>query len=222
MTTDEKTVVSTVGRPSRSWEWVAPLTGAVFVVMAIVGFAISGVPKDAAHSPEEIVDWYTSHTGSVQVGAFLAVIAAALFVFFAGYLRTILRAAEGERGMLSLVSFAGTLVIAAGLAIDATLMLAIAERADDIAPESVQTLQALRDFDFVPMAVGTVIFLWATGISILRHGALNRWFGWALIVLGILAVTPAGFIAYLGMALWILVVSVVLLVRGDPTASRAS
>jgi hypothetical protein len=83
----------------------------------------------------------------------------------------------------------------------------------------VQTLQALWDNDFIPIALGTLIFLWATGISILRHGALNRWFGWALIVLGVVALTPVGFVAFIGMALWILVTSIFLTVRGDPTAT---
>lgn len=221
MTTDEKTVVSTVDRRSRSWEWVAPLTGAAFVVLAIIGLLITGEPEDASQPPDVIADWYMSHTGAVQAGTLVSGVALALFVFFAGYLRSILREAEGERGMLSLVSFAGALVIAGGAALDGSLMLAIAERADDIPPESVQTLQAFWDNDFVPIAIGTLIFLWATGISIIRHGALNHWFGWALIVLGLVAVTPIGFVAFLGMALWVLVVSILLTVRGNPTASRA-
>ena len=221
MTTDEKAVVSTVGRPGRSWEWVAPLTGVAFVVVAVVGVMTTGQPEDATHSPEEIVDWYTSHTGSVQVGTFLTAASVAFFLFFTGYLRTILRAAEGERGMLSLVSFAGAVMVGVGAAIDATIQLAIAERADDISAESVQTLQALWDNDFVPIAIGTLVFVWATGISILRHGAMNRWFGWALIVLGILAFTPLGFLAFLGLALWILVASIFLTVRDNPTASPA-
>jgi hypothetical protein len=195
------------------------LTGIAFVVLAILGVLVVGNPTDASHSPEEIVDWYTSNTGSVQVGAFIVAFAAAMLVFFAGYLRRILRAAEGEHGMLSLIAFTGAVMIAVGAAIDATIMLSIAERADDISPDSVQTLQALWDNDFIPIAVGTVLFVWATGISILRHGALNRWFGWALIVLGVVALTPAGFAAFLATGLWILVVSVMLLVRGDPTTA---
>jgi hypothetical protein len=221
MTTDEKTVMSTVDRPSRSFEWVAPATGVGFVVLAIVGALLTGEPKDASDPPEEIVDWYTSNLDSIRIAALLTGVALALFVFFAGYLRKILRAAEGEGGMLSLVSFAGALMIAAGAAIDATIMLAIAERADDITPESVQALQALWDNDYIPIAVGSVLFLWATGLSILRHHALNRWFGWALIVLGIVAVTPIGFVAFLGAGLWVLVASIYLIVRGDPTTSHA-
>ncbi len=221
MTTDEQSVVQTVGRPSGSWDWVAPATGVAFVILAIIAFAITGEPKDASDPPEEIVDWYTSNLNEIRIGALLAGVSLALFVFFAGYLRKILRAAEGVGGMLSLVSFAGALLIAAGGAIDATIMLAVAERADDITPESVQTLQALWDNDFIPVAVGSVLFLWATGISIIRHNALNRWFGWALIVLGIVAVTPIGFVAFLGMALWVLVTSIYLIVRGDPTRSYA-
>lgn len=221
MTTDEKTVVSTVGRPSRSWDWVAPATGVAFVVLAVIAFAITGEPKDASDPPDEIVDWYTSNLNSIRAGALMAGLALAFFVFFAGYLRKILRAAEGEGGMLSLVSFAGAVLIAAGTAFDATLMLATAERAEDITPESVQTLQALWDNNFIPAAVGMVLFLWGTGISILRHGALNRWFGWALIVLGIVAVSPAGPFVFLGLGLWVLVASIYLIVRGDPTASHA-
>ncbi|HYJ67627.1 MAG TPA: hypothetical protein VEX15_08170 [Nocardioidaceae bacterium] len=194
------------------------MTGIAFVVLSVAGFLVVGEPKDASHSPEEIVDWYTSNTNSIQAGAFIVAFAAVMLVFFAGYLRKILHAAEGENGALSLISFAGAVVIAVGAALDTTILLATAERVDDISPESVQTLQALGDNDYIPIAAGTLIFVWATGVSILRHGALNRWFGWALIVLGVLALTPLGLIAFLGTGLWILVLSVMLLLRGDPTA----
>jgi hypothetical protein len=221
MTTDEQTVMSTVSRPSQSWDWVAPATGVAFVVLAIISVVLIGEPKDATDPPDEIVDWYTSNLNEIRIGALLTGLALALFVFFAAYLRKILRAAEGEGGMLSLVSFAGAVVIATGGAIDATITLSIAERAEDITPESVQTLQALWDNDFIPIAVGSVLFLWATGISIIRHGALNRWFGWALIVVGIAAVTPIGPFAFVALALWVLVTSIYLIVRGDPTAANA-
>jgi hypothetical protein len=229
MATDERTPTSPSSpestaehRARPAWDRILPpLTGIAFVVLVIAGLVVAGDPTDASHSADEVVDWYTSNTTAVQVTAYLQAMAAALLLFFAGYLRRILRAAEGENGMLSLISFAGAVVIAVGAAIDASIMLAAAERADDISPESIQTLQALWDNDFIPFAVGITAFVWATGLSILRHGSLNRWFGWSMIVFGVVAVSPAGFLAFLATGIWILVLSITLLVRGDPTPARA-
>jgi hypothetical protein len=229
MATDERTPTSPPSpangaehRARPAWDrLLPPLTGVGFVVLVILSLVIAGDPTDASHPADEVVDWYTSNTTAVQIGAYLQAMAAALLIFFAGYLRRILRAAEGENGMLSLISFAGAVMISVGAAIDATIMLAAAERADDISPESVQTLQALWDNDFIPFAVGTLAFVWATGLSILRHGALNRWFGWSMIVFGVVAVSPLGFFAFMATGIWILVLSITLLVRGDPTPTRA-
>jgi hypothetical protein len=134
-------------------------------------------------------------------------------IFFGGYLRKVLSAAEGEGGVLSAVSLVGVAIVAVGGAIDLTISIALAETVDDIEPTSVETLQALWDNDFVPIAMGIVVFLFATGISVVRHGALPRWLGWVAIVLGVIGLTPIGFAAFLGTAIWIVVVSVMLAVR---------
>jgi hypothetical protein len=193
-----------------SKEWLAPLTGVAFIAVAIIGFAVGGEPLDAKHSPNEIVDWYVDNKDSVQIGALLAGLAGALFVFFAGYLRKVLRAAEGEGGVLSAVVFAGAIIFAVGLGIDSALSFAIAERADDINPIGVQTLQAFWDNDFLPLAMGLLLFLVSTGISIVRHGAFPKWLGWVTIVLGITTLTPAFFVGFIGAALLVLITSVMM------------
>ena len=80
-------------------------------------------------------------------------------------------------------------------------------------PTAAQALQALWDNDFLPLALGTVVMLSASGISIVRHGALPVWLGWIAIVLAVIGVTPIGFAAFLGSAVWILIVSVMLSMR---------
>ena len=65
----------------------------------------------------------------------------------------------------------------------------------------------------MPMAVGGMVFLLAAGLSIVRHGALPTWLGWAAIVIAVASITPAGFIAFLLAALWIAGVSVMLALR---------
>jgi hypothetical protein len=206
---------------NRSREWLAPLTGVVAVVIAIVGFAIGGEPPSADDPAEEIVQHYVDNEGSVMFGAALATLAGTFLVFFFGYVRKVLRAAEGEGGVLSLVAFAGAVVFAIGLAIDSTLSFALAETAEDIEPASVQTLQALWDNDFLPIALGAQILWFATGLSIVLHGALPKWLGWVALVLGIVAVTPVGFFAALLGGVWMLIVSVMLTMRAREGSTPA-
>jgi hypothetical protein len=202
--------------------WLVPLTGVAFVLVAIISFIIGGEPKDASHPAGEIVDWYSDNKDSVEIGAFIGVAATVLLVFFGAYLRNVLRAAAGGTDMLSLVSFIGVVVIAVGFAIDTTISIALAERADDIDPIAVQSLQALWDNDFVPIALGVLLFLWATGISVLRSGALPKWIGWIMIVLGVIALTPIGFASFIGSAVLILVISILLAARARSTARAAA
>jgi hypothetical protein len=209
---------------TRSREWLVPLTGVGFIVLAIVSFIVAGEGKSADDPVKEIVDYYVDNKDSVEVSALIAVAATALLVFFGAYLRKVLHAAGGEGEMLSLVAFAGLLVVGVGFAIDITISIALAEAADDIDPVGVQSLQALWDNDFVPIALGVVLFLWATGLAVIRTGILPKWLGWVMLVLGVAGVTPVGFVAAIGSALLVLVLSIWLSLRarrGTPTPTDA-
>jgi hypothetical protein len=197
----------------KRFEWLAPLTGVAFVVILIIGFLVGGEPPDVKNPPQEIVDHYVDNKDSVQIGVGLELIAAALLLFFAGYLRKVLRAAPGEGGMLPAVALAGATVMAAGAALDGTISFVLAESADDIEPASVQALQALWDNDWPMIALGAAVLLLASGLSIALYGALPRWLGWIGIVLGVVGLTPIGFVSFLGGGLWIVVVSVLLTLR---------
>jgi Domain of unknown function (DUF4386) len=207
---------------SRSRAWLVPLTGVAFIVVAIISFIVAGEPKDAGHPANEIVDWYVDNKDQVEIGAFIGVAAAVLLVFFGAYLRNVLRAAAGGTDMLSLVSFIGIVVVAVGFAIDTTISIALAERADDIDPTGVQTLQALWDNDFVPIALGVLLFLWATGISVVRSGVLPKWIGWIMILLGVVALTPIGFVSFIASAVLILLISILLALRERSAAPDAA
>jgi hypothetical protein len=198
---------------TRSREWLVPLTGVGFVLLGIVSFIVGGEPKSADHPVREIVKYYVDNKDSIQVAAFIGVAAILLLVFFGAYLRRVLRAAAPEGEILSLVSFLGLVVVAVGFAIDTTILIALSEAADDINPVAVQSLQALWDNDFVPLVLGVLMFLWATGLAVIRTGALPKWLGWVMIVLGVVALTPIGFAAAIGAAILVLVLSILLSVR---------
>lgn len=194
--------------------WMAPLTGIAFIVVTIVGFAVSGEPPSAKDStPEEIVSFYVDNDSAHFVGAALLGIAASLFVFFGGTVRRILREAEGPDGMLSLVAFAGTVIFAVGAGIDGSLSFALADAADEIDPTAVQALQAYWDNDFLPLAIGFQVFFLALGISVLRHGGLPRWIGGVAVLVAVLAITPVGFAAFIAGAVLVAIISVILALR---------
>jgi hypothetical protein len=144
-----------------------------------------------------------------------------LLIFFGAYLRRALRGPDGERETLSLVAFIGLVIVALGFAVDGTISFSLAEAADKIDPVAVQSLQALWDNDFLPIMLGVLAFLWATGIAVLQGAALPRWLGWAMIVLGVVGVTPIGFVSAIGAAILVLVLSIMLTRRARSEAAPA-
>ncbi len=202
----------------RSREWLAPMTGVAFIVVGLIGFMISGEPKSADEPVREIVDHYIDNKDSIQIGAIAGVVAGLLLIFFGAYLRSVLRGPAGERESLSLVAFVGFVIVAVGFAIDGTISFALAEGADKIDPVAVQSLQALWDNDFLPIMLGVLAFLWATGIAVLQSGVLPRWLGWVMIVLGIVGVTPIGFVSAIGAAILVLILSILLTLRARAPA----
>jgi hypothetical protein len=203
-------------------EWLVPLAGVAFVVLMIIAFTVGGEPKSADEPVNEVVDFYVDNKSSVETGAILAGFAMLMLVVFAAYLRRVLRDAGGPREIWSAVSFAGLVVVAIGFAIDITLLIALAESAEDVNPVAVQALQALYDNDFVPIALGAVMFLLGTGAAILQSGVLPKWLGWLMLLLVIVGVTPLGFVSAIGAALLVLALGIVLSLRARSAAPPAA
>lgn len=200
--------------------WMAPLTGVAFVVFMIAGFIIGGEPPDADSPVQDIVNWYADNDTSVGVAAALIGIGGIFLVFFGNHLRRVYAAApRGSGSAVAPVALVGTAIVAIGFAIDATILIALASAADDIAPASTQALQALWDNDFLPIALGIELFLISNAIAVLSTGVLPRWLGWIAILFVILGVTPIGFVSFIGTGLWILVVAIILTRRERSVAA---
>jgi hypothetical protein len=194
--------------------WLA-LTGVAFIAILVISFVIGGEPPDADEEAAEIVEFYVDDKDSIMVSAFLSALAAIPLVFFANYLRAVF---HGTRAAATIL--VGAAIVAVGAAFDSTLSFAMAETADDIEPESVQTLQALWDNDFIPFMVGMAIFLASLGVSIVRTAVLPKWLGWVTLALALISVAgPIGFIAFPLTGLLILVLSVWLAVRARSEAA---
>jgi hypothetical protein len=187
-----------------------PLTGVLFVALAIAIFAIAGDAPDAKeNTARQIAAYYSDHEGAVMAGAGLGLIGCALLVFFCAYLSSVL---EGD--LLPRVAFAGGVILAVGLAIDMTISVALVETADHIDPVAVQSLNSLFTNDYIPFVLGAMLILLASGLAIVRQGNLPSWLGWLAIALALPAPTPLGAITFLGAGIWILLASVLLWTRG--------
>jgi hypothetical protein len=188
--------------------WLVPLTGIAFIVLLILGFIITGDTPEAKDSLQDIVDFYKDDKDSIEAGAFVTAFAAILLVFFANYLRNLFR-----ESVTSATILVGAAIVAVSAGIDATILVATAEAADDIEPTSVQTLQALWDNDWVPFAIGLVVFDVSIGLSILRTAVLPRWLGWVVLVIALIGVSPIGFVAFPLTGILVIVLSVWLALR---------
>ena len=188
----------------------APLTGALFVALAVAIFAVAGDAPDANdRTARQIVAYYSDHDGAVIASVGLALIACALLVFFCAYLSSVL---EGE--LLPRVAFAGGVILAAGLAIDITISVALVHSAGHIDPVAIQALSSLYTNDYIPFVLGAMLIVLGSGLAIVRQDNLPHWLGWLGIALALPAPTPLGAITFLGAGIWILLVSVVLWTRG--------
>src|SRR5918995_583900 len=89
-----------------TWERLAALAGAAFVVLYVAAFAL-GIEVGA--SDREILDYYAdSANRAKEVVAFFLIAAAALaFLIFAGSLRSMIARAEQDRGVLAALAWSG-------------------------------------------------------------------------------------------------------------------
>lgn len=189
-------------------ERIAPLAGVLFTVIFAVGFLTSGETPDTKATGQEVISHYDD-SGQIFASLFALVICAVLFMFFAGTLRSRLRASGAE--WLASVGFGGAIIYTVGLGLFAMSQIALIDAADLGQPEVAQALNIIDNDNFFPTVIGLALVLLATGWHVLATRSLPSWLGWVSVVLGILAMAgPAGFIAFLLFPVWVLVVAVTL------------
>ena len=191
-------------------KWFPPFTGVIFVALVVVILILIGQGQDATDkTAQEIVNHYQDNNTKESIGSILIAFASVFILYFGGWLRRMLRDAEGPDGILSTVVFGAAVVFSAGAAIGGSIHLALADLADDIDPIALQAINGI-DFDlffFFPVGLGTMIL--ATGISAVRHGSLPRWLAWVGVVVGVLFFSPVFWVDFVAGPLWILIVSII-------------
>jgi hypothetical protein len=199
---------------------LAPLTGLLFAVLAVIAIVTGGESPGTNEPPAKIVAYYATHRSEVKTSALLFALAFLILVLFAASLRSYLRRTPAAEGLSALV-LAGSVLIAAGTFISSGVEFGLANEIHHLGPQAVQTLNFItEEVAFLPVVGGAFLLAIASGLAILRGARLPKWLGWVAIVLGIAAlVPPASFPSLLGFAIWSAIVSILIYRRTGPAAS---
>ena len=192
-------------------ERLAPLSGVLFFVLVVAAIVIfPDETPSADDSRAKVVKFWLEHDSDAVASSIVLALSAIPLVWFAGTLRAASRTAEGVEGRLSATAFAGAIILAAALVIGGTMQFVLGDAADDLPPVAIQTLSAASSDFFFPFLVGIFLWLFATGLVILRHGLLHAAFGWLALLVAIVAITPVGFVGFIAAPVWTLAVSIAL------------
>lgn len=199
---------------------LAPLTGVVFAVLAVVAVFTGGESPGTNEPPAKIVAYYVTHESEVKTSALLFALAFLVLVLFAASLRSYFRRTPAAEGPSALV-LAGAVLIAAGALISSGVEFGLANEIEHLGPQSVQTLNFItEEVAFLPVIGGAFLLTIGSGLAILRGARLPKWLGWVAIVLGIAAlIPPASFPSLLGFAIWSVIVSILIYRRIGPATS---
>ena len=202
---------------------LAPLTGALFVVLTLIAFfAIGGSTPEGDDSAQKVVSFYSDHETKEIIAAVVLSLGAVALIFFAATLKQRLEVAGPDRGILPTVALGAGIIAAGGFLTAATLHFALADYAGDIDASAAQALNAIDSDFFLPFAMGLATLILATSLWLLRNRSLlPTWLGWLGIIIFVISFTPAGFIGFGLAGIWIIVVSILLYLR-DETAIGGS
>lgn len=201
-------------------QWLAGLGVLYGILFGVAAIATNQGPGINA-SASSVAQYYNSHHANSEAGIFLVLASCVALAFFAGVLRsTVFPSITKDHGLMS-VSAVGTAVWISGMLLAAALQTTLLDASHYGHAAVIQSVNYLTADDFFPIVIGLSIFAIATGIGMLRSGALPAWLGWVTVALGVLAAAgPLGGIAFLIAPVWAVVTGIVLLLRRpSPAAS---
>jgi len=218
----ETAVVS--GRTRSVARWTA-LAGAAYVVLFVVGVILlfSGAP-DGDAPPAKVIQWYSDsgHRDQINIGWVVAGLGIFFFLWFVATLRRAVMSVDGEGILTTVVTIGGSVYAAVAFA-SIAVNNGIRTMSDDTFQHRVypDLIHAANDAGYVMHATGAAALgamIIALSLAFMWGGVWPKWAGWLGVVVGILAIGSIVFFTQFIFLLWILVVSILMFMRGVPTA----
>jgi len=208
---------------SASLRRLAPLTGIPFAILLAITFFGSPSSPNIHDTGAQVIQHYNDHKTGHIVGDLCGGVAVVFFLFFISSLRTYFADKGGGADGLSRAAWAGGIMIAVGGGIFTSLDIALVDARHHITPEAAQALNVLNNDFFFPFEIGLVVFALCTGLAIIASGALPKWLGWVMVVIGIAALSPVGFFGFFLVLIWSVIVAILIYRRtGTPEPAAAA
>jgi hypothetical protein len=191
-----------------------PLSGIVFVVLALVAVIVFGGDTPGSNAPGgEVLAYYDAHQAREVIGAFVLAASVPFLVCFAVTAAMGLWPAEaGRRPVWEIVLIAGSALVSAALLVAAAVHFALADGAtNDASADALQAVNLIDGNIWVAFNAGFGVMMLGAAGSLIPRGGAYRWLGWLALVVGVALFIPyADFIGLLLTLVWILVMSVML------------
>jgi Domain of unknown function (DUF4386) len=206
---------------STQWERWSSLSGVVFVILMVVGtmFVADVPPADA--SQQTIADYLAdgdNHTRNI-IGGYLWMLGALAFLLFAIRLRGVLREAEGGTGTLSNLVFGAGAIYSALMMVSSATFAAVAYAVAlrDAPVTDPDLVRVLREMAWMILLLGAgfagLFLIVVSCIATFRTGVLPRWLAWLGILAAILLLFDVIYVSIAPLLAWVLVASIVLVMR---------
>jgi hypothetical protein len=220
----------------RNTERSLSLAGVVFVVLTLISAFLPGSPPKPSDSAEKIAKFVVDKNDQLRWAGFVGLLAAIVLLGWLGAVWRTLRRAEGGTPMLAVGTALGAGLAAALFSIGGILMSVVAI----VGP--VQLGKTDTRFFYILFnalgsggAIGLALFIGAFASVILETGVLPKVMGWlgVLVALALLVAGGGvastrdvffvfGFIGFIGLAIWVLVISILMFRADAPPSAAAS
>jgi hypothetical protein len=208
------------------WERWSALGGILFVILILVSAFIPGSPPKTSDSTAKIAKFIADKPDEVRWAGYIGAIATFGLFWFLGAVWRILRRAEGGNPRLTVVAVAGALFATVMGALGGIVLgvLGIVGVTGSGGQAGTRFFYILATNLGVATVFGIAVFLTAFSVVILRTGVFPTLLGWFGLLIAVVAV-PAGavvastrdvffvlsFVAFIGFAVWMLIISVMIL-----------
>jgi Domain of unknown function (DUF4386) len=169
--------------PNAGWERLWAGSGVACVVLFGCGLFFADVIAPGYPAlddpPAEIERYFLDNDQEVRALAFFHMVAAVALLFFAAYVRALMRRVEPEGRGLAALALAGGVAAAAFLLLSALLFRTLAEpvvASDDAAQHAILVLSYLAGGPAIAVPLASLIG--ACSLVSVRRGALPAWIGW--------------------------------------------
>ena len=198
-----------------------PIAGILMAILIVVSFGLTSGQPDESASVAKAFSYWGDHGTETIVSTFAYSLAAVLLVFFGAGLRIELRSRESGEASYSMIAFGGAVITAVSLLIATMLAFATATAADQGSPVATYTLSQLTVATWVPFVAGLAVLLIAAGLGGLRTLAFPKALSWVALVIGVVALTPFGWVSFGLFPFWSLAAGIVIYRREVASESGA-